>query len=40
VHFTRLQRARGAMDPIISKTFDEMLKRMEDLDRRSVEHWE
>jgi hypothetical protein len=28
------------MDPVVAKTFDEMLKRMEDFDRRSAEHWE
>lgn len=39
-HFTRLQRSRGAMDPVVAKTFDEMLKRMEDFDKHSVERWE
>lgn len=38
-HFTRLQWTRGAMDPIVAKTFDEMLKRMEDLDAHSTERW-
>jgi hypothetical protein len=28
------------MDPVVAKTFDEMLKRMDDLDVRSAEHWE
>lgn len=28
------------MDPIVAKTFDEMLKLMEDFDKRSFEHWE
>jgi hypothetical protein len=28
------------MDPVVTETFDEMLKRMEDQDKRSAEHWE
>ncbi|CAD6246410.1 unnamed protein product [Miscanthus lutarioriparius] len=28
------------MDPVVSKVFDEMLKRMEDLDKRFAERWE
>jgi chromosome segregation ATPase len=28
------------MDPVVANTFDEMLKRMDEQDKRSAEHWE
>lgn len=39
-HFTRLQRAKGAMDPIVTKAFDELIKRMDEQSSRSAERWE
>ena len=39
-HFTRLQRARGVMDPNVRSLFDEVLKRIDDLRADSSGRWE